>query len=132
MWGRHDKGNDMSDSQADIAMETFKPTDRRIQLVAPAGQGWGTTWLGQTVAFGVGRIMVAALKVSHLEQHLLRDRNWMWGPATLELVPTKRWVGRMPQVRGHAAATLVGKGIVWVDGVDGCAGTEGQQGGAAH
>ena len=65
MWDRHDRGNDVSDSQADMAMERFKPTDRRPQLVAPEGQGWGTTWLGQTIVCDVERTMMAALKVSH-------------------------------------------------------------------
>ena len=107
VWDRHDRGNDMPDSQADRAMGTFKPSDRRLQLVAPEGQGWGTTWLGQTVVCGVRRIMVAALKVTHLRQHPLRNRTW--DPATVELVSAERWVGRMSQVRDQAAATLVGK-----------------------
>ena len=75
MWDRHDRGNDMSDSQADRAMETFKPSDRRLQLVAPEEQGWGITWLGQTVVCDVRRIMMAALKVSHLRQHLIGNRT---------------------------------------------------------
>ena len=107
MWDRHDRGNDMSDSQADRAMETFKPSDRRLQLVAPEEQGWGITWLGQMVVCDVRRIMMAALKVSHLRQHLIKNRTW--DPATVELVSAERWVGRMSQVRDQAAATLVNK-----------------------
>ena len=50
---------------------------------------------------------MAALKVTHLKQHLLRNR--IWDPATVKLVSAERWVGRMSQVRDHAAATLVNK-----------------------
>ena len=107
MWDRHDGGNDMSDSHADRAMETFKPTHKRLYLVAPEGQGWGITWLRQTVVCDVRRIMMAALKVSHLRQHLLQNRTW--DPATVELVSSERWVGRMSQVRDQTAATLVNK-----------------------
>ena len=107
MWDRHDRGNDMSDSQADSAMETFKPTDRRLQRVAPEEQGWGITcmitWLRQTVVCDVRRIMMAALKVSHPRQHLLKNRTW--DPATVKPVSAERWVGRMSQVRDQAAAT---------------------------
>ena len=64
---------------------------------------WGIIWLGQTVFCDVRRIMMAALKVSHLRQHLLKNRTW--DPAIVELVSAKRWVGRMSQVRDQAAAT---------------------------
>ena len=93
MWDRRDRGNDMSDAHADMAMETLKPTDKRLHLLAPEEQGWGITWLGQTVVCDGRRIMMAVLKVSHLRQHLLKNRTWV--PATVELLSAERWGDRM-------------------------------------
>jgi hypothetical protein len=57
-------------------METFTPTQQRLQLVAPEEQGWGVSWLGQLVVCGIRRVMAAALKVTAIKQYFTVNREW--------------------------------------------------------
>ena len=76
---------------------------------------------------------MAALKVSHLRQHLLKNRTW--DPATVELVSVERWVGHTrPYVTSQRPCSSNNgeQDAVWVAGIDDSESKERRQGGVAH
>ena len=88
-------------------METFPPTHKRLQLIAPEEQGWGVSWLGQLVVCDIRKVMAAALKATAIKLYFTVNREW--DDTTVQMLSPERWVGRLTQLRTTASATVINK-----------------------